>query len=587
MWTSRLFWRPFMLFVLLIVISGVIAHSMMSMLQRQQLIDQLDLRLKSIAMALRPQVSEYISARLEDEIEPLVEDVSNRTDARITIVELDGLVVADSHRDPKTMEPHDRRMEILSAIKSGEGKSERHSDTLDMDMRYFAVRIGQQSNPVGTVRVALPTSEIDDQVSRIQYSIARLIGIVTAGGVLICMILVAWMTRPLTSLVNETRELTMGQLGETVNLTGGNEIDELGRTLNELSRELSSRMAMLEDNRGQLLATLEGMDEGVVSIDVDERIRFANDAACKMFEFSVPDDVGRPVWEVIRNQIIETTIVDVLSSGETQRVEIELLGPPQRYLSTTVSAVPGTSDGGVILVLHDITDLRRLENLRREFVANVSHELKTPLASIQAYSETLLAGALQDEENNETFVSRIVEQSERLSMLIQDLLSLARVEAGDHPFEFVELNLGHFLQDCLNHHKSLAGKGAIELRADTPEQEVFVHVDPEGMRQILDNLVDNAIKYTPPGGTVQIGVRPESDQVVITVSDSGVGIGSSHLERIFERFYRVDKARSRELGGTGLGLAIVKHLVGAFNGSVDVESRVGEGTTFTVKIPLA
>ena len=264
-----------------------------------------------------------------------------------------------------------------------------------------------------------------------------------------------------------------------------------------------------------------------------------------------------------------------------------MLGPPQRYLSTTVSAVPGTSDGGVILVLHDITDLRRLENLRREFVANVSHELKTPLASIQAYSETLLAGALQDEENNETFVSRIVEQSERLSMLIQDLLSLARVEAGDHPFEFVELNLGHFLQDCLNHHKSLAGKGAIELRADTPEQEVFVHVDPEGMRQILDNLVDNAIKYTPPGGTVQIGVRPESDQAVITVSDSGVGIGSSHLERIFERFYRVDKARSRELGGTGLGLAIVKHLVGAFNGSVDVESRVGEGTTFTVKIPLA
>ena len=585
MWTSRLFWRPFVLFVLLIVISGVIAHSMMSMLQRQQLIDQLDLRLKSIAMALRPQVSEYISARLEDEIEPLVEEVSNRTDARITIVELDGLVVADSHRDPKTMEPHDRRMEILSAIKSGEGKSERHSDTLDMDMRYFAVRIGQQSNPVGTVRVALPTSEIDDQVSRIQYSIARLIGIVTAGGVLICMILVAWMTRPLTSLVNETRELTMGQLGETVNLTGGNEIDELGRTLNELSRELSSRMAMLEDNRGQLLATLEGMDEGVVSIDVDERIRFANDAACKMFEFSVPDDVGRPVWEVIRNQIIETTIVDVLSSGETQRVEIELLGPPQRYLSTTVSAVPGTSDGGVILVLHDITDLRRLENMRREFVANVSHELKTPLASIQAYSETLLSGALDDEQNNEGFVQRIVEQAERLSALIQDLLSLARVEAGNHPFEFVDLNLVSFLQECIEYHKSRAQKREVELGLMLRTQDVSAHVDPEGMRQIMDNLIDNAIKYTPAGGSVDVELDVDGDDVHIVVRDSGIGISQIHIERIFERFYRVDKARSRELGGTELGLAIVKHLAGAFGGSVEVESTAGQGTSFIVRLP--
>ena len=340
MWTSRIFWRPLVLFVLLIVISGFIAHSMMSMLQRKQLIAQLDLRLRSIAVAIRPQVNEHLTENQEDAIDSFVEDISEQTKARITIIKLDGLVLADSHQDPTKMERHNQRMEIVAAIRSGEGNSERHSSTLDMDMRYFAIRIGSESNPIGTVRVALPTSEIDREVAAIQNSIARLIGIVTASGVLICMIIVAWMTRPLTVLINETRELTMGQLGETVNLTGGNDIVELGRTLNELSRELATRMAMLEDNRGQLLATLEGMDEGVVSVDTDERIRFANEAACKIFDLSMPDDAGRPVWEVMRNQIVESTIVDVLASGETQRVEIELLGPPQRFLSTTVSSVP-------------------------------------------------------------------------------------------------------------------------------------------------------------------------------------------------------------------------------------------------------
>ena len=585
MWTSRIFWRPLVLFVLLIVISGFIAHSMMSMLQRQQLIDQLDLRLRSIAVAIRPQVNEHLSENQEVAIDSFVEDISEQTKARITIIKLDGLVLADSHQDPTKMERHNQRMEIVAAIRSGEGNSERHSSTLDMDMRYFAIRIGSESNPIGTVRVALPTSEIDREMAAIQNSIARLIGIVTASGVLICMIIVAWMTRPLTFLINETRELTMGQLGETVNLTGGNEIDELGRTLNELSRELATRMAMLEDNRGQLLATLEGMDEGVVSVDTDERIRFANEAACKIFDLSMPDDAGRPVWEVMRNQIVESTIVDVLASGETQRVEIELLGPPQRFLSTTVSSVPGASDGGVILVLHDITDLRRLENMRREFVANVSHELKTPLASIQAYSETLLSGALDDEQNNEGFVQRIVEQAERLSALIQDLLSLARVEAGNHPFEFVDLNLVSFLQECIEYHKSRAQKREVELGLMLRTQDVSAHVDPEGMRQIMDNLIDNAIKYTPAGGSVDVELDVDGDDVHIVVRDSGIGISQIHIERIFERFYRVDKARSRELGGTGLGLAIVKHLAGAFGGSVEVESTAGQGTSFIVRLP--
>jgi two-component system phosphate regulon sensor histidine kinase PhoR len=330
------------------------------------------------------------------------------------------------------------------------------------------------------------------------------------------------------------------------------------------------------------------MDEGVIAVDKNERIRFANEAVCEMFALDLERDQGRPIWEVIRNQMVETIINQAKKTNTHFRGEMELLGPPTRYLALNASAIPteDEDDFGVIIVVHDITEVRRLENMRRDFVANVSHELKTPLASIQAYAETLIDGAIEDQKNNRTFLGRIVEQSERLNMLIQDLLSIARVESNTQANEYLVINVIEVLDSCLKHHQPRAGKKEIALEVRTPT-DVMVYAETEGVRQILDNLIDNAIKYTPEQGRVQIDITIQNEQVLLKVQDSGIGIPEAHLQRIFERFYRVDKARSRELGGTGLGLSIVKHLVNAFGGTVDVTSKPDEGTAFIVTLPLA
>ena len=336
------------------------------------------------------------------------------------------------------------------------------------------------------------------------------------------------------------------------------------------------------------VTVLEGMDEGVIAVDKNERIRFANEAVCEMFALDLERDQGRPIWEVIRNQMVETIINQAKKTNTHFRGEMELLGPPTRYLALNASAIPteDEDDFGVIIVVHDITEVRRLENMRRDFVANVSHELKTPLASIQAYAETLIDGAIEDQKNNRTFLGRIVEQSERLNMLIQDLLSIARVESNTQANEYLVINVAEVLDSCLKHHQPRAGKKEITLEVQTPT-DVMVYAETEGIRQILDNLIDNAIKYTPEQGRVQIDITIQNEQVLLKVQDSGIGIPEAHLQRIFERFYRVDKARSRELGGTGLGLSIVKHLVNAFGGTVDVTSNPDEGTAFIVTLPLA
>ncbi|MEO6808761.1 MAG: ATP-binding protein [Isosphaeraceae bacterium] len=371
----------------------------------------------------------------------------------------------------------------------------------------------------------------------------------------------------------------------------------LGRLVREFDRvapELEARIAGLEEDRQQLRVVLEGMTEAVIAVDPRRRLVFANRAADRLFGLG-PQSVGRLVAELIRSPQIQEAVEATLGWPYPHRAEITLAGPggwprdTPRTLSVQGTPLPGSPPSGAVLVLHDVTEMRRLERVRQDFVANASHELKTPLASIKAYTETLLDGALHDESVNEHFLRQIERQADRLNQLVLDLLSLARLESGQDMFQLAPLVLGPIVRRCVEAHRTRAeARGldyAFELNA--PDEATAAVADEEAVRQMLDNLIDNAIKYTPEGGKVRVALEVSGDEVALQVVDTGIGIPREDLSRVFERFYRTDKARGRELGGTGLGLSIVKHLAGALGGLVSVDSRYGAGTTFTVRLPRA
>ena len=371
-------------------------------------------------------------------------------------------------------------------------------------------------------------------------------------------------------------------------------IGELIKTFNVAAAEIEGRQSRLDQDRQQLLVVLEAMDEAVIAVDTRRRLLFANASAQRLFGLEEAS-AGRLVPELIRSpqvqQAVEATLR--LAGPDAFQGELTLAGRDGasrglgRSLSVRGTPLPGRPAAGVVLVFHDVTELRRLERMRQDFVANASHELKTPLASIKAYNETLLDWALHDETVNRRFLERIDEQVERLNQLILDLLSLARIESGQEPFEHNPLIIMPVVEACVEAHRGRAEAKflKLEFQRDGLDESAQVLADEEAIRQIVDNLVDNALKYTPEGRSVSVSCWGDRDEICIEVADTGIGIPRDDLPRIFERFYRVDKARSRELGGTGLGLSIVKHLVGSIGGQIDVTSRLGSGSRFTVHVP--
>ena len=357
---------------------------------------------------------------------------------------------------------------------------------------------------------------------------------------------------------------------------------------NRMSEHLDARIARLEEDRQQLRTILSGMVEGVVALDAEQRILFANERATQLLGLPWQTPVGRRLWEVVRQRPLLDVVQRALDSSEPQREELNWNGSNVRSLTVHAARLPGLPPRGAVLVLHDTTELRRLERLRQEFVANVSHELKTPLSVIKVCVETLLDGAIEDPQHRGQFLEQLDFQSNRLHALILDLLSLARIESGEELFDFQPVPVSDVVEECVERHRPRAeAKGQVlEIVPPDGEEALVVWADEEAVEQILDNLLDNAVKYTPEGGRVSVRWRREGEQVCLEVADTGIGIPAADLPRIFERFYRVDKARSREMGGTGLGLSIVKHLVQAMHGSVRAASRLGQGTTFTVCLPV-
>ncbi len=389
--------------------------------------------------------------------------------------------------------------------------------------------------------------------------------------------------KPFRDMTSRAARITSGQHEERFHGGAWVESRALANSLNEMSQHLVEQIERNSGERNQLRAILGAMAEGVVAVGAGQRILFANVAAGRMLDFDPSSSIGRPLYEMTRQPAAHAVLDKAFASGQPYREEIEFKKPATQHLSMFVA--PLVDSPGAILVLDDISELRRLERLRQEFVANVSHELKTPLTVMKACVETLQDGAVEDPEARGPFLQLIAEGAERLHALILDLLSLARIESGEEVLEFDDLLVGEVVEFCLERFRPRAEAKRLTLEAQPSSVPLAVWADREAFSQILDNLVDNAIKYTPEGGTIRVHWVSRENELELSVEDTGPGIPERDLSRIFERFYRVDKARARQLGGTGLGLSIVKHLAQAMNGSISASSKLGHGSIFTISLP--
>jgi len=588
---SRLFWRLFLAYSAINVGAAIVFVALVTPRSEAYLTNLTRQRLQDSAVLVRSSTTSDLAGGQAADLQNKVRELGESVNMRITLIDAAGEVAADSDRDDLSavaaMDNHQTRPEVAEALAHGVGASQRHSDTSNQMMMYAAVRVDQQGKTVGVVRTAQSMESIRSQTSQMRSSVIWVAAIVNLLVLLFTAFFVSRITRPISTLTQAATAISQGDYRQRIFVPGDGELAQLARAFSRMSQELDDQIGELTQVSDQMAAVLDAMSEGVVAVDAEERLLLANQSAGQMLGFAHEGCQGKSLLHVVRNRPLHEAVTNSLGSERMVHAETELPGASPRTLRIFAQRLAGDPCPGVVVVLHDVSEIRKLEQMRQEFVANVSHELKTPLSSIRAFAETLRCGALHDEKNAVRFLGRIEEEADRLHELILDLLSLARVQSGKEAFDIRSLDLFEHIDRRVESHQEAAAAKSIGLIVEEHPQRLYVAADSEGLREILDNLLDNAIKYSAQDTEVRIAASEQGDEVLIQVTDQGIGIGEEHLPRVFERFFRVDKARSRELGSTGLGLSIVKHLAIALHGSVSVDSTLGRGSTFTVRLPKA
>jgi two-component system phosphate regulon sensor histidine kinase PhoR len=517
---------------------------------------------------------------------------------RVTVIDSDGRVLAETARDPETLENHLDRPEVQQALATGEGESVRHSKTVNQELVYRAVRYQPAGRSPVVIRMALPLGEIDSSLAELRGKLLLASLVILVIGTLISLGFSQMFTARVQRLKDFSRRVAEGDFRPLLAEEPRDELADLGEALNETAKQLEFEIRLLSSERNRSGAILRSMVEGVAVIDSHERLVFCNRAFSEILNLDPASIEGRPLIELVRiSELLglirralqgEEGLQSDIATGFVQQRSFVVTAAPVNALEASASSGAGAEKPtGAVVVLHDVTELRRLERVRQDFVANVSHEFKTPLTAIQGFAETLLAGALDDPNNNRRFLEIIRDHATRLARLTDDLLKLARIEAGKLEIEFSAVGLTDLIEGCAETALLKASRKQITLEIDNPPGLPAVRGDASLLRDVLQNLLDNAIQYTPAGGRIQVSATAGAREAVITVADTGIGIPVTEQERIFERFYRADAARSREAGGTGLGLSIAKHIVEAHGGRLWVESTVGSGSRFSLSIPLA
>jgi two-component system, OmpR family, phosphate regulon sensor histidine kinase PhoR len=514
-------------------------------------------------------------------------EAGSRAQARVTVINPQGVVLADSQHDPETMENHANRPEIRQAYAGEVGSSIRHSATLNRDLCYLAMPVSYGGQPGYVLRLAVPLEDLDAATRAVHLRILE----ASLAAALVTLVMAYFFSRSFTERIDRLRNFAenLVETRPSANTlpAGDDELGALGRSLNRTAAQLREFVDRLSLESARREAILSSMVEGVLAVDGGLRVTFCNDSFARLIGAGKPIPERVPLVELVRDPGLLEMISAVLKSGQSLKQRLQLPAGEGRSFEVQIAALGAASGRGAIAILHDITDLERLERVRKDFVANVSHELRTPLTAIRGYAETLLEGALEDNENNRRFVEIIRAHAIRLSNIAADLLVLSELESGAAPAEPERVSVRAAVQSALRTVESEARVRGVTL-VSNELQDVEVRADRVRLEQALVNLLDNAVKFNRPGGEVSVeSCRTADGHARIAIADTGIGIPSEDLSRIFERFYRVDKARSREVGGTGLGLSIVKHIVERMNGSVEVESKLGKGSTFALRLPAA
>ncbi|EAD3584546.1 PAS domain-containing protein [Listeria monocytogenes] len=576
----------FILFFVVMVIVGVFSGELMKStylnMKESQLEDDAKILLQTTNMENLDLDKD--AATIQKSLDPLGEDI----DARITVIDSEGDVVADTKKDPEKLDNHMNRPEVTDILKKGEsvGISIRESDSLGYSMLYVAVPVKHQGKTDGVLRISISLESVDAAVAKLWGNLALIFGIALVIIAAISVFIARKITRPVREIIEVSTDLANHKYDSRIHGKISGELQDLSISVNTLAESLETQMFEIKQNEQRLNAIVQNLVSGVMLINVDKQVIMTNRT---MYQILGETEItGKPFYEVIKSFALSQLIEGTFETKTIQQKEIILYFPREMILDASVSPILGENGEitGIILLLHDITQIRHLENVRSEFVTNVSHELKTPVTALKGFAETLLDGAMYDEVLLKKFLTIIKEESDRLHRLIMDILALSRIEQNPVAENVELVDVDEVIEQSARTIFEMATEKNIRVTiTEKTSASVMIETDRDKLQQIIINLLSNAINYTPVDGKVEVKLIEQEAEVIIEVTDNGIGIPAKDIDRVFERFYRVDKARSRHSGGTGLGLSIVKHLVENCGGRIEVESQEEVGSTFRVTLP--
>ena len=587
---SRFFWKLYAGYSAIIVITCALIGILVSQRIERDTLEEIAQSLETKATLLKEPSIRCLEQPSVTSFQNHIRALGAAINTRLTVIRADGVVIADSEKEPGSMDNHANRPEILAARSHGIGMATRFSDTLRVEMMYVALPLWSGDELVGYIRTAYPLSTIENRLTHIRTAVVFAAGLSATAALLIGFLLARHFVTPLTAMTAVAESMSSGNYDQRLTTSRNDEIGTLAKALNRMAESCREQMETIKTDRNKLAVILSGMTEGVVAVNEDGRVMHLNEAAERLLSAPRAESLGRPIWEITRvREVSEMLSAALRDKTEIQRNLQVTSREKIRFIEMRASPLYGGQGTlvGAVAVLRDVTELHRLETVRREFVANASHELKTPITAIRGLVETLIDDKELDYSRRERFLCKIKEQSLRLSSIVTDLLTLSRLESESNEMRRVAVDLREVILATAKTFAAMAEDRGIAMETQVPNASVEVLGDEEALCQVVSNLLDNAIKYTPEGGRVWVRLYLQGADAVIEVQDTGVGIEPKDRERIFERFYRVDKARSRELGGTGLGLSIVKHIAISHGGRVTVDSTPGMGSTFRVFLPLA